>query len=122
MKITELILQKVEAIGADATGTTAEEVRSKAVAATLGGIGSPEWLEYMGMFTETDEQLRRLTSPPGLTDSPELRKALAYLVASGAAGVDAFLKLKENQQALSILDVTRLDSSLSGDSPKKGKP
>lgn len=121
MKITELILQKVKAVEVDTTGATAEEVRSKAVAATLGGINSPEWLEYMRMFTETDTQLARLTSA-GRADSPEVWKALAYLVASGAAGADAFLKLKENQQDLAILDVSRLDASLSGDSPKKGKP
>lgn len=90
MKISEIILRKVEAIGEDTTGTTAEEVRSKAVAATLGGIGSPAWLEYMRMFAETGEQLARLTPPPGPADSSELREALAYLVASGAAGVDSF--------------------------------
>lgn len=122
MKITELILQKVEAIRADSTGMTAEEVGNKAVAATLGGIGSPAWREYMQMFAETPEQLTRLTSLHGPANSPELRNALAYLVASGAAGTDAFLKLGENQQALAILDVTRLDASLGGDSTIKGKP
>lgn len=122
MKITELILQKVEAIETDTTGAIAVEVRSKAVAATLGGIGSEEWLEYMRMFGKTAQQLARLTLQDDSAHNPELRDALVYLVASGAVGDDAFLKLGANQQALAILDVTRLDASLGGDSTRKGKP
>lgn len=122
MKITELILQKIEAIKNEPSGTTAEEVRSKATAAMIGGRFSQEWQTYMEMFAETPEQLSLLTLQTGAADTPEIKRALAYLVANGAVGADAFLKLEENQQALSILDNALSDTQLSGDPTKTGKP
>jgi hypothetical protein len=121
MKITELILQIVEAVRTESDGVTAEDVRSKATAATLGGVASPQWRDYMLMFAETPEQLSRLLLLTGEANTPNMQRALAYLVASGAVGVDTFLGLKENIQALSILD-SLSDTHLSGDPTKTGKP
>jgi hypothetical protein len=122
MTIIELILQKVKVVRTEPGGVTAEEVGRKAAAATLGGLGSAGWQEYMQMFAETPEQLARLTSLSGGANAPDMQRALAYLVASGVVGVDTFLKLEKNQQALSILDDILPDARLSGDSTKIGKP
>jgi hypothetical protein len=121
MKITELILQKVKAVRMNPIGVTAEDVRRKATAATLGGVASPQWQDYMLMFAETPEQLSRLLLLTGEAATPEMQRTLAYLVASGAVGVDTFLKLEENIQTLSILDGLS-DMPLSGDPTKTGKP
>jgi hypothetical protein len=123
MKITELVIQKVEAVQADMTGALAAEVRSKAVAATLGGLNSQAWQDYMSMFAEAPDQLSRLTLRDGTADDSQMQEAAVYLVANGAVGGDTFLKLGENQEGLSVLDLDLSDRPiLVGDPTVSGKP
>lgn len=56
-------------------------LKNAAVDAIMKGIGSDEWITYMSMFADNQEQLDRLTVVKN-TDKPWLKEARAYIVSN----------------------------------------
>lgn len=62
------------------------EVKSKAVAAVLGGNTNAAWRTYMEVFTSDVAELARLIPTDGTTDAAR-QEARAYLVSNGVCGI-----------------------------------
>jgi hypothetical protein len=56
-------------------------LKNAAVEAIMKGIGSNEWITYMAMFADNQEQLDRLTVVTP-NDKPWLKEARAYIVSN----------------------------------------
>lgn len=65
-----------------------ESVRAKAVSAIKAGEGTPEWIEYMEQFSQSTEQMARLTPTDDTLDVFDMDVARTYLVGNGTCGAE----------------------------------
>jgi hypothetical protein len=72
-------------------GSYGREVGKAAMKAMMAGLGSEEWKNYMSLFADSSEQLKRLSSTELDGDDEWLPHIRAYIVANGtcAPGTDA---------------------------------
>ncbi|MBC7911385.1 MAG: hypothetical protein H7Y30_12840 [Pyrinomonadaceae bacterium] len=61
-----------------------EALKNAAIKATIGGIESPEWENYMKIFADNDKQLARLTTVD--TQNAWVNESIAYLVSNAICG------------------------------------
>lgn len=80
----EGIMEQIDG-GDTALGNT---VRSRAVAAIMAGTGSPEWENYMSMFSTSPAELARLLPTDESEGVPEQDQARTYLVGNGTCGAE----------------------------------
>lgn len=78
----EEIMQDIQ----NGNSTLAVSIQAKAVAAIQAGEGSPEWIEYMEMFSQNSEQLARLTPTDNSANQFDMDVARTYLVGNGVCG------------------------------------
>jgi len=57
-------------------------LKNSAVEAIMKGVGSKEWITYMAMFADNQEQLDRLTVPAAADGKQWLKQARAYIVSN----------------------------------------
>jgi len=86
MSIRDNITDKIKAIHDEREevgfgGPIAEEVRTKAMKAILGG--AEEWKEYVQLYAKTDAELARLIPTDGTHNDEKKNIARAYLAANG---------------------------------------
>ena len=62
-----------------------QKLSKAAIDAIMSGFGSPKWREYMSLFADNPEQLKRLTEVQG-TDLSYYPEARAYIVANAVCG------------------------------------
>ena len=87
MSIRSNIESVMEEIGNGNT-TLGAEVRAKSLAAIMAGTGTQEWEDYMGMFSQSPEQLARLLPTDDSGGDPNMDQARTYLVGNGMCGSD----------------------------------
>jgi hypothetical protein len=83
------IRTNIEAIMAEIGGgneALGQSMRVKAVNAIKAGAGSSEWLDYMGQFSQSAEQLARLTPTDDTLNEFDFDVARTYLVGNGVCG------------------------------------
>jgi hypothetical protein len=104
MAISDKITDKAEAIhdefldfqaGKIQSTPIATKVRELSTAAILEGNGSQAWIDYMQLFSSSDQELDHLI-PRDKTTSSDLQKARAYLVANGMCSVGTTRQLLNN--------------------------
>lgn len=65
-----------------------DDVQAKAVDAIKGGKGSPEWEQYMSMFSKSEEELARLLPSDDTVGLFAMDVARARLVGNGTCGAE----------------------------------
>jgi hypothetical protein len=73
---------------ANGNTTLGQQVREKAIAAIIGGQGSPAWETYMEQFSTTSEQMARLLPTDSTENDPGFDEARTYLIGNGTCGSD----------------------------------
>lgn len=94
-KIIDLVREKKAVIERDPD--EAERNATKAVAAILGGINSPEWRTYMLQFVDKDaqgqpldpRQLARLLGQDATAGNADRDRNRAYLASNGTCGAES---------------------------------
>lgn len=87
MKILERIALVQAALVAQGTTTTLHfELSDAAIKATRGGIVSQDWADYMTVFADNEQQLKRLTGKDDQAEEDYVKVSSAYLVANGTCG------------------------------------
>lgn len=67
-------------------GKIGVNLRDAAIKAIRGGIDSPDWPDYMTIFADNEEQLKRLSGKEDSNTFPWANQMSAYLVSSGMCG------------------------------------
>ena len=89
MSILDNVTRKMGQILAD-DGTLGKQNQQLAIAAIVGGLGSPAWETYMAQYVDRDDQglpddprqLMRLMGTDDTAGNQQMQEARAYLVAN----------------------------------------
>jgi hypothetical protein len=80
--ISALLTQDQQTTG----GLLSLPMQGAAIAATLGGIKSEAWKNYMSILASNEDQLKRLTGNDDLFNESYVRESSAYLVSNSTCG------------------------------------
>lgn len=87
------------------------KLKQAAIEAMMAGIGSKKWEEYMSLFADNAEQLKRLTVR-GENDDVWLLESRAYMVANSICGADSTTQTRLRVDAF-------IDDNIESDSDDK---
>jgi hypothetical protein len=96
--IIQKLKDKKAEVEADLSGALDRDLKWKAVAAILGGVGSDDWEEFMKAMIGEDspEQLQRMMLKDQAKDDPDVRFNVAYVVSNTACTIVSRLRFAED--------------------------
>jgi hypothetical protein len=84
--VRDAILAEQTAGGGNGPGTKGFKLKVAAIRATLGGIVSTDWEDYMTIFASNEDQLKRLTGRDASAPDAWVKETSAYIVSNGTCG------------------------------------
>lgn len=114
MKIREKLLRVHVAVILDKIqggGMLAGDIGQSAVKAITKGLGSDEWKEYMALFADSADQLKRLTTDASDGANSWLPHARAYIVSNAVCAAATDIATHKGLDEIGDIDAGNLNET-----------
>jgi hypothetical protein len=82
----------------DTSNTIANLIGYRAIEAIVEGVGSQAWEDYMRIFASTEEELKRLTFEDPMSQDPDIKENIVYLVSYATCTAATLTKMRDKVQ------------------------